>query len=607
MDQPPLLRQTIPAHFASIVSEHGDRPAVIWRTPTPAGGGTAAAETTYTYAALDARSNALAHGLRSLGVRPGDRVAVSLGNCGEFAALTYAVLKLGAVLVPLNPGFGGPQLAAALALLSVEVLVAGAVADVAYKPGQGRSNLRLLRGLVADLHARRVEAPAVPTLRRVVVVDNTVAHAAVGAAWPAGFAALTPFNELAAGSTAAVVPDGRRLDAHDTANIQFTSGTTSQPKAAMLSHASVLNNGHLVAHRMRLAAGDRVVCPPALFHCFGSVLGYMAAATAGAAVLFPSPAFDPAASLDMAAAHAATGLHGVATMFIAMLELLEQDGRAGGARWGGHDFAAHLRTGIAAGSSVPEALMRRLAARLGLPELVICYGMTETSPVSCMTAPDDAPARRAATVGRPLPHTAVKIVDRADRARVVPRGVCGELAAAGYLVMQGYWADEPRTRDALRPDAAGAVWMHSGDEACMDRHGYVRITGRIKDLIIRAGENIHPLEIENCLLQHPLVSDASVVGVPDRRLGEAVAAFVVAQQGVAVSGGRPAAALAGSGDAASETVLAADDVRAWVGARLSAHLVPKFVFWIDDYPKTASGKIQKFRLREMARELAGDG
>ncbi len=620
-----------------------------------------ARETAYTYEALHRASSTLALGLRSLGVKKGDRVAVSLGNCGEFAALTYAVFKLGAVLVPLNPAFGAAQVAAALAHLGAVVLVVGAVADRAYKPCRGRSNLGLLRAVVPDLHRRAVESPATPSLRHVVVVDNTADHPAIADAdryRPARFSALTPFSDLMAGSDgggggggrgggsfSAVVPDAP-LDPAETINIQFTSGTTAHPKAAMLSHRAILNNGALIAHRMGLTPADLVVCPPPLFHCFGSVLGYMATATTGAAILFPSPAFDPAASLAMAADRGATGLYGVATMFVAMLEALDRLPPS----LRGHDFAGHLRTGIAAGSSVPEALMARLFDRLGLRDLVICYGMTETVPVSCMTSPDDPIDRRTGSVGRPMPHTAVKIVDSADRARVLPLGRRGELAASGYLVMDGYWADEARTREvrvwegedggrdgeAAEDDEAaeaegdtngpddgrrkktsgrgGRVWMYSGDEASMDADGYVSITGRIKDVVIRAGENIHPLEIENCLFQHPHIVEASVVGVPDPRYGEAVVAFVVVArrqgqregEGEARVQARAAEGISSQGDRrlpADGDALTEDDVRDWVRGRLSGHLVPEHVFWVDEYPKTASGKIQKYRLRDMAREL----
>ncbi|KAK7756519.1 hypothetical protein SLS62_001354 [Diatrype stigma] len=667
--EPPLLQQTIPEHFASIVAQHGDRPAVIARSPTPIRASLTSPAvpptTTLTYAALDGLSNALARALRGgrLGVRKGDRVAASLANVAEHAVLAYAVFKLGAVLVPLNPGFTAPQLAAALRHLQARVLVVPAVADAAYRPGRGRSNLPLLEALIPGLGrettdgagAPTVEAPSVPSLRSVVVLDNRADHP--DAVFPLeNLRALIPFQQLLPSSlypsssspttptpshpsTAPITPDAP-LSASETINIQFTSGTTSRPKAAMLTHAGILNNGRLIAQRMGLVAADRVVCPPPLFHCFGSVLGFMATATTGAALLLPSPAFDPAATLRMAAEHRATALYGVATMFVAELDLLlasssdgdttatfrgilEQIYRSPSSSGCNNDdqavgLASHLRKGIAAGSSVPEALMRRLFDTLGLRDLVICYGMTETSPVSAMTAPADPFEKRTGTVGRAMPHTALKIVappdddgDGRGRRTVVPRGERGELAVSGYLVMRGYWGDEAQTREVLVPDedadGQSRVWMYTGDEACMDAEGYVAITGRIKDLIIRGGENVHPLEIENCLLQHPLVQDASVVGVPDARYGEVVGAFVVPAHGAVVVRDDGSLRKDGkddvSGDDGSTKVLSKAALRDWVGGHLSGHLVPKYVFWLDEYPKTASGKIQKFKLREMAKEL----
>jgi acyl-CoA synthetase (AMP-forming)/AMP-acid ligase II len=373
----------------------------------------------------------------------------------------------------------------------------------------------------------------------------------------------------------------------------------------MLTHTGILNNGALIANRMGLDPSDLIVCPPPLFHCFGSVLGYMATATTGAAILFPSPAFDPLATLRMCAAHKATGLYGVATMFVAMFELLHH--RADLLpREQVAALPTHLRKGIAAGSSVPESVMRKLYATFGLGDLVICYGMTETSPVSCMTAPRDPFEKRTRSVGRVMPHTKVKIVDPADRTRVVPVGEKGELVTAGYCVMKGYWGDEERTAEVrkVEKDEEGneEVWMYTGDEASMDKDGYVEITGRIKDLIIRGGENIHPLEIENCLFQHPLVAEVSVVGVPDEKYGESVGAFVIVHEGVVAEGEEATTGNAGKGE-----VLTRESVKEWVRTHLSSHLVPKHVWFVKEYPKTASGKIQKFKLRDTAKQLLQAG
>ncbi|KAI0536874.1 hypothetical protein GGR58DRAFT_474036 [Xylaria digitata] len=623
---PPLLAHTIPEHFASIVSQYGDLPAVMARSPvitdasplltTSTHGPNQPVTTTLTYASLDALSNTVAHSLRSLGVKKGDRVAVSLGNVSESVVLTYAIFKLGAIWVPLNPSFNAAQLGAALSHLGVEVLITGAVTDLAYKPCRGRSNLELLSSLIPGLAGKgngdKIESAAVPTLKTVVLVDNSGAHPQSGFPPLRDLGILTPYTTLLESSPRPVTPDAP-LSADETINIQFTSGTTSLPKAAMLSHTSVLNNGHLIASRMGLEPSDLIVCPPPLFHCFGCVLGLMATATTGAAILFPSPTFDPAATLHMVSETRATGLYGVATMFVAELELLSNPAFASQLQ---PDAFRNLRKGIAAGSSVPESLMRGLFDVMGLRDLVICYGMTETSPVSCMTSPRDSFEQRTRSVGRVMSHTAVKIVSPTDRTCILPRGERGELAASGYLVMQGYFGDPERTaEDRIADPNDGKVWMYSGDEACIDDEGYVEITGRIKDLIIRGGENIHPLEIENSLFQLSGIQEVSVVGVPDERYGEAVVAFIVPHKGFrtvggdgAVEAGKATAIPPEDGIVATESrgqeeTLGKQDVQDWVKTNLSSHLVPKHVIWIDEYPKTASGKIQKYKLRDLAKQI----
>lgn len=578
--------------------------------------------TTLTYASLDALSNTVAHSLRSLGVKKGDRVAVSLGNVSESVVLTYAIFKLGAIWVPLNPSFNSMQLAAALSHLGVEVLIIGAVTDLAYKPCRGRSNLELLSSLIPGLsggnrkgRGDKIESPVVPTLKTVVLVDNSDSHPHANFPPLPDLEILTPYTTLLESSPRSVTPDAP-LSADETINIQFTSGTTSLPKAAMLSHTSVLNNGYLIASRMGLEPADLIVCPPPLFHCFGCVLGLMATATTGATILFPSPTFDPAASLHMVSEHQATGLYGVATMFVAELELLSNPAFASQLR---PDAFKNLRKGIAAGSSVPESLMRRLFDVMGLQDLVICYGMTETSPVSCMTSPHDSFEQRTRSVGRVMPHTAVKVVSPTDRTKIVPRGERGELAASGYLVMKGYFDDPERTAEDRIADRdedgnEGRVWMYSGDEARMDENGYVEITGRIKDLIIRGGENIHPLEVENCLFQLRGVQEVSVVGVPDERYGEAVAAFVIPHKAVRTIGGDGVVKAGKAPTTISDDegavegwdkgeTLSKQDIQDWVKTNLSSHLTPKHVFWIDEHPKTASGKIQKYKLRQLAKDL----
>ncbi|CAO1596863.1 hypothetical protein XANCAGTX0491_000691 [Xanthoria calcicola] len=571
---PPLLDQTIGQHFASIVLRFGDSTAVVSRHQ----------QSRLTYDALDRKSNALGRGLRNVGVKKGDRVAVSLGNNLEYAIATYAVFKIGAILVPLNPAFNATQVVAALKHLEASHLIIGAETNVPRKPP--RSNVPLLQQIIPDFQRRKLQSDSIPSLKQVILVENSDGRVDASNLKP-----LLNFNDVLSHADGSTSSADLSLSPDDIINIQFTSGTTSLPKAACLTHRSILNNGKSIGDRMLLTPTDTVCCPPPLFHCFGCILGYMATATHGSSIVFPSEAFDRFATLKAVQEEKCTALYGVPTMFLAELELLAN----GAVPYEGFE---HLRTGIAAGSSIPAELMRRLHKVLNLTELTICYGMTETSPVSAMTTTDDPMEKRIDSVGRLLPHVEAKIVDPGDRDRVLPIGERGELAVSGYLVMKEYWDDAQKTAEVMLKDDTGKVWMHTGDEALMDPEGYLKITGRIKDLIIRGGENIHPLEIENCLLANPKVKDVSVVGLPDERYGEVVAAFVV----------RAAARAGAIKQAETQEEQEEEEIRNWVREKLSHHLVPKHVFWVDDYPKTASGKIQKFKLRDegvrLVREAA---
>ncbi|KAK5136683.1 hypothetical protein LTR08_002336 [Meristemomyces frigidus] len=525
-----------------------------------------------TYAELDQKSNALARGLQGIGVKKGNRVAVSLGNNIEFAIATYALFKLGTILNPLNPSFNLQQVVAATSHLGTSHLIIGTETNLSRKPP--RSNVPLLTHIAPNLRGGKFESELVPSLQQIVLVDNSA-----GRVDARELRATIPFEAVLDGSEQALPDQGLHKD--DVVNIQFTSGTTSSPKAASLSHKSILNNGRQIGDRMVLTPDDVVCCPPALFHCFGCILGYMATATHGSAIVFPTEAFDPLATLKAVQEYKATALYGVATMFLAEFELLA-DGVVP------YEGFQYLRTGIAAGSSVPAELMRKLHKILNLNELTICYGMTETSPVSIMTRTDDPLEKRVDTVGRLMPHVEAKILDVHDHSKILGIDERGELAVSGYLTMKKYWGDPETTAEVMIPDAndPSKIWMLTGDEASMDAEGYVKITGRIKDLIIRGGENIHPLEVENCLLAHDEVREVSVVGLPDEKYGEVVAAFTVPKHGSSLS---------------------ADQVRTWVREKLSGHLVPKYVFWVKDYPKTASGKIQKFKLHELGIQLLRDG
>ncbi|ESZ98369.1 hypothetical protein SBOR_1247 [Sclerotinia borealis F-4128] len=619
--EPPLLQHTIPEHFHSIVSALGSNLALISHSQN----------IKLTYQELDERSNVIAHGLLGMGLKKGDRVAVSLGNGWEFGAITYAVWKLGAVLVPLNPAFNTKQVVSALNHLKASHLIIGQETHLPFK--KPRNNTPLLKDIIGDLNRKALESEAIPSLRNVILVKNSETENNVD------FVSTTPFGDVINGYDSfkrkEVIPD-EKLHKDDVINIQFTSGTTSTPKAACLTHHSILNNGYFIGSRMALTPSDIVCCPPPLFHCFGSILGYMATATHGSTILFPSPAFNPTATLLSVQEHQATALYGVATMFLAELELLSNGTIP-------NTGFSHLRTGIAAGSSVPKSLMEKLHKQLNLTGLTICYGMTETSPVSCMTTPTDPMEKRLDSVGKVLPHVSVKIISTSDPNKILPLGERGELAVSGYLVMKEYYADSDRTKEVLISDKEGKIWIKTGDEACMDEEGYVKITGRIKDLIIRGGENIHPLEIEDCIFGMEDVREVSVVGVPDHKYGEVVCAWVVGKKGVKrgvddagvggdeqpmswekyekriskgsiknTNGENPAIAAEDKSRRKEEedgikSTLTKESIQSYVRTHLSGHLVPKYVFWIDEYPKTASGKIQKFKLRERAEWVIGGG
>ncbi|KAF8248172.1 acetyl-CoA synthetase-like protein [Wilcoxina mikolae CBS 423.85] len=536
--EPPLLRQTVGSHLKETVREHGDRTAVISRHQNQR----------LTYDTLDTSSTVLAHGLWKQGVRKGDRVAVSLGNGIEFALATYALFKLGAILVPLNPSFNITQVISALTHLDASHLVVSLETNLPRQ--QPRSNIGLIQQLVGT--------DAAPSLKRVITVDNSSGRVD-GSVLGREVVRYDDVYEDGRGRNGALLEEGQVLDPEDIVNIQFTSGTTSAPKAACLTHVGILNNGLAIGDRMMLTHRDNVCCPPPLFHCFGAVLGFLACTTHAASIVFPAECFDPVATLKSVQEEGCTALHGVPTMFIAELELL----KTGQVPYQGFE---KLRTGIAAGSSVPLELMKKLHETLNLTQLTICYGMTETSPVSFMTTTDDPMEKRLDSVGRLISHVSAKIVSPDDPFQVLPIGQKGELAVSGYNVQKGYWGDPVRTAEVMIPDPSGRVWMHTGDEAEMDENGYVR----------------HPLEIENCLLAHPTVQEASVVGLKDEKYGEIVAAFIRTAEGRNVD---------------------TDELKQWVRERLSNHLVPKYVWVIEeDFPKTASGKIQKFKLRARGEE-----
>jgi fatty-acyl-CoA synthase len=543
----PLRFITMAALLDEAVAAHGARDAAVF----------VATGTRWSWYDLQRKADEVAAGLLALGIKRGDRVGIWAPNCEEWLGLQFGTARIGAILVNINPAYRESELEFALNKVQCRVLVmARALKSSDY--------VSILRGLAPEIDRApaegRLRCERLPRLRHVVLIgDGPV---------PAGAASFKSLLRLAGPAQKSRLSSlSAGLDPDDAINIQFTSGTTGAPKGATLSHFSIVNNARYAAQAMRLSERDRLCIPVPLYHCFGMVLGVLACVASGATMVFPAPSFDAEQTLHVVAAQRCTALHGVPSMFIAMLEhsrLRELD-------------VSTLRTGIMAGAPCPIETMRRVVTDLHMPEITIAYGMTETSPVSFQSSVDDPLERRVSTVGRIQPHVEVKIVD--DQGRIVPVGQQGELCTRGYLVMHGYWDDAERTREVL--DAAG--WMHSGDLATIDAHGYCNIVGRLKDMLIRGGENVYPREIEEFLLRHPKIQAAQVFGVPDPRLGEDVCAWIVLQPGATAT---------------------AEEIRAHCQGRIAHYKVPRHIRFVPEFPATATGKPQKFAMREaMMREL----
>jgi fatty-acyl-CoA synthase len=517
----PLLGQTIGQNLRQVASAVPQREALV---DVPSG-------RRWTYEEFDADVGALAGGLLAAGIDKGDRVGIWSPNVPEWVLLQYATAEIGAILVNVNPAYRTHELSYALRHSGVKLLISA----VAYKTSDYRGMVEEVRG---DL----------PALERVIYLgtDEWAALSATGAT-------LDP-SHLAA-RMAELSPD-------DPINIQYTSGTTGFPKGATLSHHNILNNGFFIGELCRYSDADRVCVPVPFYHCFGMVLGNLAITTHGACIVIPAPVFDPRATLEAVQAERCTSLYGVPTMFIAELGLPE---------FSSFDLTS-LRTGIMAGSPCPVEVMKRVVSEMHMEEVTICYGMTETSPVSAQTRYDEELDRRVSTVGRVHPHIEVKIVDPAT-GLTVPHGTAGELCTRGYSVMLGYWEEPDRTAEVI--DAAR--WMHTGDLATMDEAGYVNIVGRIKDMVIRGGENLYPREIEEFLYGHPDIEDVQVIGVPDLKYGEELCAWVKPRAG---------------------STLTEEAVRDFCRGRLAHHKIPRYVRFTDAFPMTVTGKIQKFKMRE---------
>ncbi|MFG3229618.1 AMP-binding protein [Kitasatospora sp. NPDC048194] len=528
----PLLGDTIGENLDRAVRAFPDRDALVDR-PTAR---------RWTYARLGADVDALALGLLELGIAKGDRVGIWAPNCAEWTLTQYATAKLGAILVTVNPAYRAHELEYVLNQAGVRLLVAAE-----------RFKTSDYAAMIADVR------PNCRELERVVLLGSPDWDALLAAGRAADLALLARFAE----GQGELAPD-------DPINIQYTSGTTGFPKGATLSHHNILNNGYFVGELLDYTEQDRICIPVPFYHCFGMVMGNLAATSHGACMVIPAPSFEPGATLAAVAAERCTSLYGVPTMFIA--ELADPD-------FARHDLSS-LRTGIMAGSPCPSEVMKEVIERMGMTEVSICYGMTETSPVSAQTRTDDPVERRVSTVGRVGPHLEVKVVDPAT-GRTVPRGEPGELCTRGYSVMLGYWNEPERTAEAV--DAAR--WMHTGDLAVMDEDGYLAITGRIKDMVIRGGENLYPREIEEFLHTHPDILDVQVIGVPDARYGEELMAWIRMREGA--------------------EPLTAEAVRAYCTGRLAHFKIPRYVHVVDEFPMTVTGKIRKVEMREMAVDILG--
>ncbi len=508
--------------------------------------------TRMTFAEFDREVERLARGMVACGLQVGERIGIWAPNCVEWILTLFAAARAGLVLVNINPAYRHTELEFALRLVGCRALVFAR----SFKSSDYAAMLNSLIPELATAAPGSLKCAALPDLRVLVQLGGEPTRGTLS------FDDFMACGHDVEESVLASIEE--QLDADQIFNIQFTSGTTGTPKGATLTHFNIVNNGFFVGEGMRLSTNDRVCIPVPLYHCFGMVLGVLAAMTHGAASVLSGDGFEPLAVLQTVTRERCTALHGVPTMFIAELEH---------PRFAEFDLSS-LRTGIMAGSPCPIAVMRRVVAEMHMPEVTICYGMTETSPVSFQTQADDPLERRVGTVGRVHPHVQVKIIDTFGR--VTPRGSAGELLTRGYSVMRGYWNDAQRTRDSI--DEGG--WMHTGDLGVIDEQGYCNIVGRVKDMIIRGGENVYPREIEDFLYRHPAILDVAVVGVPDAKYGEAVCACVRLREGMWAT---------------------EEEIQEFCREQIAHYKVPRYVRFMDSFPLTISGKVQKYLLREHLR------
>jgi fatty-acyl-CoA synthase len=541
---PPLIGKTIGAFFDEVATRHADELALVVRHQG----------VRWTYRELKAQVDAMAAGLIALGLAPGDRVGVWAPNRYEWTVTQFATAKAGLILVNINPAYRVSEVEYALNKVECKALVMAR----SHKTSDYLAMLRELAPELEDTAAGHLTAARLPHLRLVVLLDGAAAGCLP-------FAEIGRLGGIAEQTRLAQLADELQFD--DPINIQFTSGTTGFPKGATLSHHNILNNGFFVAEAIKLKRGERLCIPVPLYHCFGMVMGNLGCLTHGATIVYPGEAFDPLAVLQTIEAERCAGLYGVPTMFIAELNHPE---------FAGFDLSS-LRTGIMAGSPCPIEVMKRVITQMNMAEVTIAYGMTETSPVSLQSATDDPLDLRVSTVGKIQPHLEVKIIDATGR--IVPRGAPGELCTRGYSVMLGYWNDDGRTHEAI--DAA--KWMHTGDLATMNDEGYCNIVGRIKDMVIRGGENVYPREVEEFLYRHPSIQDVQIVGIPDSKYGEELCAWIVLKAGASLD---------------------AETVHAFCRGQIAHYKIPRHIRFVNGFPTTVSGKVQKFLIREaMVQEL----
>ncbi|MDN7999630.1 AMP-binding protein [Burkholderia multivorans] len=544
----PLSEATIGRFLRDTAERFPERPAVVFREQ----------QVRWTWREFAAEIDVLAAGLAALGIRKGDRVGIWSPNRSEWLLTQFATARIGAILVNINPAYRLAELEYALNKVGCTAVIAAE----RFKSSAYVEMLQTIAPELANAAPGELRAARVPSLRTVVSMGDVA---------PPGmfrFADVIARGRASVDS-AALDALGATLAATDPINIQFTSGTTGSPKGATLTHRNVVNNARFIARAMRFSEQDALCIPVPLYHCFGMVLAVLACVSTGAAMVFPGEAFDPVATLAAVAEERCTALHGVPTMFIAELDHPE---------FAKFDLST-LRTGIMAGSPCPIETMKRVVSQMHLSEITIAYGMTETSPVSFQSSTDDPLEKRTTTVGRVQPHLEVKIVDPSGE--IVPVGVTGELCTKGYSVMLGYWDDDAKTREVLVDG-----WMHTGDLATLDAEGYCNIVGRLKDMVIRGGENVYPREIEEFLFRHPKIQSAQVFGVPDPKYGEELCAWIVLR---------------------ADEQMTEDDVRAFCQGQIAHYKIPRYIRFVDELPMTVTGKVQKFVMRErMIDELKLD-